>query len=192
MTDNRGGSPDGVDTLTGIQNIQFGSQVLALAFGGNGNDNIITGTGSDLLLGLGGNDELAGGTGADVFIGGAGTDDFNFSNGDTGVGAGNRDIILDFLGGGGNEDIDLSAIDANTTTAGNGTFNFIGTAAFSDPTAGATLAAGQIRYQLFDSDGNGSLDSTLIQGNFNNNLTPDLEIVLQGFTGPLVAADFIL
>ncbi len=192
VTDNRGGSPDGVDTLNSIQNIQFGSQTFGLAFGDNGNDAVNGGTGADLLFGFNGNDELDGGAGVDRMTGGAGFDDFNFSAGDTGVGAGNRDIILDFLGGGGAEDIDLSAIDANTTVNGNQTFNFIGTAAFSDPTAGANLAAGQVRYQLFDSDGNGSLDSTLVQGNFNNDLGADFEIVLQGYTSPLAGGDFIL
>jgi Ca2+-binding RTX toxin-like protein len=192
VTDNRAGSPDGTDTLTSIQNLQFGSQTFGLAFGTNGNDAFSGTAGADLLFGFNGNDNLTGGAGADRLTGGAGFDDFIFAAGDTGVGAGNRDIILDFLGGGGNEDIDLSAIDANTTVAGNQAFNFIGTAAFSDPTAGPTLAAGQVHYQLFDSDGNGTLDSTLIQGNFNNDLAPDFEIVLQGFTGPLTAGDFIL
>jgi Ca2+-binding RTX toxin-like protein len=192
VTDNRAGSPDGIDTLNSVESIQFGTQVLGLAVGSNGINALSTGGGPDLLLGFGGNDELDGGGGADIFIGGAGNDDFNFGAGDTGVGAGNRDTILDFLGGGGDEDIDLSALDANATTNGNQTFTFIGTAAFSDSNAGAQLAAGQVRYELFDSDGNGSLDSTLIQGNFNNNLAADFEIVLQGYTGSLVAADFIL
>jgi Ca2+-binding RTX toxin-like protein len=190
VTDNRPGGPDGADTLDSIATVQFGAQSFNLQTGSNGNNNVNGGAGADLLIGLGGNDELDGGGGADVMIGGTGIDDFNFDDGDSGVGAGNRDIILDFLGGGGQEDIDLSAIDAISGGV-DSAFTFIGSAAFFDP-AGAATSAGQLRFQLFDTDGNGSLDATLIQGNTNNDLSANFEIVLQGFISPLVAADFVL
>ena len=188
VTDTRAGSPEGADTLNSIETVQFGSQTLDLSFGSNGNNNLSTGSGADLLLGFGGNDELDGGSGADVLVGGAGEDDFNFDDGDTGVGAGARDIILDFLGGGGNEDIDLVAIDANTGVGGGGgngqAFTFIGTAAFT--------GAEQVHYFQIDTDGIGGVDATLIQGNVNNTLTADFEILLHNYTGPLVAGDFNL
>ena len=43
--------------------------------------------------------------------------------------AASRDIITDFING--TDRIDLSAIDANSTTIGNNAFTFIGTGAFA-------------------------------------------------------------
>ncbi len=196
ITNTGAGSPDGVDTLSSIETMQFGSQSLSLNAGSDPGasdvDNISAGGGNDLLLGFNGNDELDGGSGADVMYGGAGNDDFNFDDGDSGVGTGARDIIMDFAAG---DQIDLSAIDANTTVSGGGgsgqTFTFIGTAAFSDSNPTGTLANGQIRYLQFDADGDGSTD-TLVQGNVNNNLVPDFEVLLKNYTGSLSAGDFVL
>ena len=179
--------PDGTDTLNSIETVQFATQVLDLNFGTAAGNTLDTGAGADLLLGLGGDDELDGGAGADVLVGGAGNDDFNFDDGNSGVGAANRDVILDFLGGGGAEDIDLSAVDANTGSGGDQAFSAtIGTA------GAAFTAAGQVRYEYIDTDGIGGADSTLIKGNVNAGLTADFEILLQGYTGPIVATDFIL
>ncbi|HEY4136577.1 MAG TPA: peroxidase family protein [Alphaproteobacteria bacterium] len=178
----------GFASILGVENVT----------GGAGNDSItgtaavnvlLGGAGTDTLTGGGADDELSGGTGVDNLFGGTGNDDFNFADGDTGLGVANRDVIRDFAAG---DDIDLSAMDANTTTGGNGTFNFIGTAAFSDSNGSATLANGQVRYTQVDTDGVGGVDSTLVQGNVNNALAADFEILLQGYTGTLVAGDFIL
>lgn len=75
-------------------------------FGGPGNDLIYGGGGNDLLDGGPGNDTLVGGLGVDTLIGGPGHDVFVFGRSvepgadifgpDTGVGPGNRDLILDF------------------------------------------------------------------------------------------------
>ena len=188
-------SASGFSSISNIENVTGGDGGDTLT-GGTGVNILNGGGGSDTLNGGADNDELSGGAGADVMFGGAGNDDFNFDDGDTGVGAGVRDIILDFLGGGGAEDIDLSAIDANTTVDGGGgggqTFSFIGTAAFSDSNASATLAAGQVRFDLIDTNADSVLDSTLVQGNVNNDLAADFEILLKNFTGPLGATDFIL
>ena len=88
-------------------------------FGGAGGDLIAAGVGDDLLDGGDGNDTLAGGAGADILIGGDATFQVNdhdtflyFSASDTGVGAGNRDRILDFKQT--LDKIDLSAIDIST------------------------------------------------------------------------------
>jgi len=59
--------------------------------GGSGNDVIGGGTGDDAIIGGGGRDILSGGVGADSFI-------YNAAS-DSGVGAGQRDIILDFAHG---------------------------------------------------------------------------------------------
>lgn len=77
-------------------------------FGGNGNDTIDAGGDNDLLVGGRGNDVLNGNYGNDILIGGQGADTFVFgvqyaSPGaptfSGGVGAGNRDIIVDFRQG---------------------------------------------------------------------------------------------
>ncbi len=128
-----------------------GSQILV----GNNNGNAYSaGSGNDIILAGGGNDSLTGGSGVDILSGGAGNDQFIFDDGDSGTGS-SRDVIKDFVGGVVDlERIDLSAIDANTTVGGGGgggqAFTFIATAAFSDTTAGGQLAAGQVRYELFE------------------------------------------
>ena len=66
----------------------------------------------------------------------------------------------------------------------NEAFTFIGTGAFT--------AAAQIRYQLIDTDANGSLDSTLVRGNVNASLGADFEVLLQGVTTAILATDIIL
>lgn len=190
-----GGVGGGVDLVNSLANSFTidDSDVENLTFIGTGD---FAGTGNssaNVITGGAGNDTLNGEAGADTLIGLAGNDTFIFDDGDTGVGAANRDVIVGFASG---DVINLQAIDANTTQGGGGgngqTFNFIGTAAFSDSTPGATLNAGQIRYQQIDTNADSILDSTLIQGNVNNTLTPDLEILLQNYTGTIVAGDFNL
>jgi Ca2+-binding RTX toxin-like protein len=85
-------------------------------FGGDGDDSIDAGVGADLLDGGSGNDRLVGRAGADILIGGASPSQVQnhdtfvyFSASDSGVGAGNRDRILDFTQG--LDKIDLSVID---------------------------------------------------------------------------------
>lgn len=100
----------------------------------------INGTGNGLnnvIIGNGGANKLTGKGGADTLTGGAGADQFSYSAvSDSGVGAGLRDIIVDFLSG--TDKINLHAIDANVGVGGNQDFVFIGTAVFT--------AAGQVRY----------------------------------------------
>jgi RTX calcium-binding nonapeptide repeat (4 copies) len=91
--------------------------------GGEGDDAIFAGPGDDLLRGDGGDDllvggpdsdTLVGGVGVDTLIGGPGADVFRFGwvmeNSfvfvDSGVGEGNRDVILDFHQG--QDKLDLS------------------------------------------------------------------------------------
>jgi Ca2+-binding RTX toxin-like protein len=173
-----------------------------LLFGAAGNDTLNGGAGSDLLVGgtgrdiLNGGDDadtLIGGQGADTMNGGLGNDHFVFDDGHSGTGVTNRDVIVGFATG---DTIDFAAIDANLTMGGGGTngqsFTFIGNAIFSDATPGTTLSTGQIRYQFIDTNADGANDATLIQGNVDNNLGADFEIVLENHTTPLTANDFLL
>ncbi len=68
--------------------------------GTSADDTIISGSGGDSLLGGDGNDILFGGGGGDTLYGGSGADVFGYySTGDSGPGAGNRDVIGDFDAG---------------------------------------------------------------------------------------------
>ncbi|MFO1151159.1 MAG: calcium-binding protein [Alsobacter sp.] len=103
VTDLRAGSPDGSDSLTDIEVLQFADVTLAggsvvdrflsgtpnadTFSGGAGNDTLIGLDQNDSLSGLQGNDSLDGGTGADTLVGGSGDDVFVVDNG--------RDILVE-------------------------------------------------------------------------------------------------
>ena len=110
--------------------------------GGGGADHIVGSRGDDRLIGAAGDDWQYGGVGNDLFVGGngadrnsggAGADLFDFNAlAETGVGAGLRDIIIDFRSVDADLVIkDLTAIDTQAGTAANQAFTFIGTAAFT-------------------------------------------------------------
>eukprot|EP01035_Chromulina_nebulosa_P061261 gene61261-biopygen44468 len=89
---------------------------------------------------VGGSDDdiFTGGAGRDSIASGDGTDFFVFSKvAESGVGAGNRDVITDFLSG--NDRLNVEAIDADTSTAADDAFTFIGEANFSG-------AGGEMRF----------------------------------------------
>ncbi|TWT01670.1 peroxidase family protein [Reyranella sp. CPCC 100927] len=172
--------PDGMDVLGGIEAMKFGAQTFNLVAGTIGNNpSLVGGSGADLVLGFDGADVLRGNAGADVLFGGAGGDRFEFDAiGDSGIGTGNRDVVLDFARG---QDVfDLVSIDANAGVGGNQDFTFIGTAAFT--------AAGQVRYAL-DSEG-----GTLVQANVggSNGNAADFEVRLHNYAAPLLQTDFLL
>lgn len=144
---------NGTDTLYGLA----GHDAL---FGGNGGDHLLGGIGNDLLVGGHGSDLLEGGAGADVFRVGPGD---------------GTDRIVDFQTG--VDTIDLAAIDANSSAAGNQSFTFIGSAAFSK-------VAGELRVSTIGAD-------SWVQGDLNGDGTADFAIVLAGAVTPL-ASDFIL
>ena len=85
--------------------------------------------------------------------------------------AASRDIITDFVNG--TDRIDLSAIDANSTT--------IGTGAFAGGGAGG---AGQLRYSFAGTD-------TLVEGDVDGDGTADFQIQLTGHH-TMTAADLML
>jgi Ca2+-binding RTX toxin-like protein len=112
---------DGADTCHG----NGGADTL---FGERGADRLLGGSGHDDLLGGRGSDTLVGGDGADILTGGRGADTFAFRKvADFATGTA-LETILDFDRA---EDvIDLSRIDADSTTSGDQDFTFIGKARF--------------------------------------------------------------
>jgi Ca2+-binding RTX toxin-like protein len=200
VTEAAGGGTDTVQVqVATLATYTLGANVENLTFvGGVAGPATFTGNGnalSNVLIGGLEDDDFTGAGAADTMTGGGGSDWFIYNViADSGVGAA-RDIITDFLGGADvlqSDELRMGNVDANGTVAGNQAFTFIGNAAFSDTTAGAVLAAGQVRFELFDADLNGSLESTLVQFNVNDNLAADMEILLRNYTGGLVAADFLL
>ena len=172
-------------------------------YGGNGNDTISGGDGLDKLFGEAGNDTINGNAGNDSIDGGAGNDTINGGAGiDTLTGGANADrfvfssvadigtnanialleTITDFQSG--TDRIDLTAIDANTITNGNQTFNYIGGNAFSGTGAPNAANAGQLRYDTTngvlegDTNGDGTADfrmRVLPPGSFTPNALPLLQ-----------------
>lgn len=126
--------------------------------GGDGNDGLEGGAGNDILIGGAGRDRLSGGAGADRFV-------FN-SVDDSGPGWGQRDNILDFQPG--IDIIDLRAIDADTTLAGDQAFTFIGGSAFGK-------VAGQLRWYEAN-------DFRIAQGDVNGDGVSDFELQITGTT----------
>lgn len=166
----------GNDTLLG----GVGNDMLN---GGLGIDRLMAGSGHDRLIGAAGNDVLQGDIGNDVLDGGMGRDQmfggadavrdvFIFrARAETVLGA-QRDQIMQFSAG--QDDIDLSLIDANAARAGNQAFAFTGTAA-------AAHAVWYVR----------QVDGVLVCGDVNGNKAADFEIWVDDATR-LTAADFIL
>ncbi|AUX79813.1 M10 family metallopeptidase C-terminal domain-containing protein [Sinorhizobium fredii] len=147
----------GNDTLSG----DSGNDTL---YGGSGADKLYGGNGNDTLYGESNNDVLYGGGGADKLTGVSGADTFQFKSvADSTVATSGRDTIYDFLASA-SDRIDLSAIDANTTTTGNQAFSFVGTAAFSGK-------KGELRYDRAASD-------TYIYGDVNGDKKADFAIHL--------------
>lgn len=160
-------------TLTGAANLNLqGTAAANVLTGNDGNNSIAAGGGADVLIG---------GLGADILDGAAGADIFRYlSELDTGVGAGNRDVLRTFTLG--QDKIDLSAIDTNTDIffPGNDPFTFIGNAAFSQ-------TAGELN---FFQQGSGATAMTVIGGDLDGNGVADFEIQLTGLIN-LTAGDFI-
>jgi Ca2+-binding RTX toxin-like protein len=163
----------GVDTLEGLggNDLLQGLTGADTLRGGKGNDELRGGKGHDYLAAGDGDDILYGGQGHDEMYGSAGRDTFVFKDGDTGVGAGARDVIVGF-----NHDvdrIDLSAMDADVRTPGDQSFVF-----------GDGVFAGKINFTRAG-------DHTVIRGDVNGDGGADFEIELAG-TPQLTTSDFIL
>lgn len=160
-----------------------GSNVANILFG-RGNDDVLDGLGgADELTGNAGNDRLDGGAGDDLLVGGAGADVltggadgdlFRFLDGDAGAGTG-ADRITDFINW--VDKIDLRDVDADSGSAGDQAFSFIGTAAFSG-------TAGELRVTFDGTD-------AWLQGDTTGDGISDFEIVFTGSVS-LFATDFYL
>jgi Ca2+-binding RTX toxin-like protein len=130
--------------------------------GNAGADGIDGGPGNDELYGGSENDVLIGGLGIDKMSGGAGRDTFVFRSAEeSGVGAGNRDVIQWFERSG--DKIDLTLIDANTAVAGDQVFAFGGCT--------TKVQANSITYFHVDK-------TTVIQGDVNADGAADFQIEL--------------
>jgi Ca2+-binding RTX toxin-like protein len=143
----------------------------------SGNDLLIGARGNDTVLGGQGNDSLFGGEGADNLFGGTGADTFGFQDiGHTTVDPSGRDTISDFRRAQ-KDKIGLKQIDANTGTAGDDFFTFIGTADFGN-------TAGQLRYEATEG-------GVVVQGDVNGDGKADFAIFVKGVAA-LKAGDFYL
>lgn len=155
--------------------------------GGIGNDTVTGGAGADVLAGGAGNDIVDGSAGRDVLFGGTGADLFKFDHVvEIGRTAATRDVIKDFAHSAIaalSDHIDVSTVDANVLTAGNGAFTWIGTGAFHG-------GAGELHFRVEDSTDN-TKDKTIIEGDINGDKIADFQIELSGLKA-LVASDFIL
>lgn len=153
-------------TLTGSMALDIAGTAAANVLTGNAGANVLTGNGGgDTLVGLGGTDTLVGGAGADAFR--------FLAPGDSAVGAA-RDVIQAFSAAEGDR-IDLAAIDADPTLAGDQAFSFHGSAAFT--------GAGQVRFMPSGAD-------VIVQGTVDG-ATIAFEILVAG-TASLEAGDVSL
>ena len=124
-------------------------------------------TGSDTIWGIenvntgSGNDTITASNAVNVINGGAGSDTFKFTT----TTAANGDTIVTFEPG---DRIDLTAIDANTGTAGDQSFTLVN---------GAPTTAGQLGVTL-ESRADG--DFTVIQGNIDGNADAEFTIEIAG------------
>lgn len=164
-------------TLTGsLSTINTGNAGANSMFGNDGANKLFGLSGKDALRGNAGADQLTGGAGADELHGGADGDRFVFNSAAESRAAGGIDTIMDFSRVQGDK-IQLNAIDAKTTVAGNNVFTFIGTKAFSG-------AAGELRFQKIGTD-------TRITADTNGDKKIDMTII-SDIAFNFIKADFIL
>jgi len=155
---------------------------------GDAGDNVFFGGGvTDRLYGRAGDDSLNGEAGADAIYGNLGADEMTggddtardrfiyFQMSESGVGAGNRDVITDF--GSGEDRVEISRFDADTTQGFKQRFDFVGDTAFSN-------TAGELRYEQTGG-------STIVQADVNGDGIADFEIELLGLMD-LIADDFLI
>lgn len=153
------GKPWAPEALVSIENAETGS----------GNDRLLGDAGANVLNGGAGNDLLRGGGSADTLIGGSGDDIFRFGaasdsepgRADTLVGGGGSVAFVS-----GSDVIDLAAIDADTTRAGNQAFAF-----------GTDHGTGHLWVELSGVD-------FILRGNTDADAAAEFELVIHGGTVP--------
>jgi hypothetical protein len=162
--------PDG--TPVKVQSITLGDY----STGHGANVDVIGNALNNVIIGNSGNNVITGGGGADTLTGGGGHDTFKFvAVTDSAPGA--YDTITDFQHG--VDTIDLSAIDANTSVAGDQAFGF---------SAGQTAA---VQFHKVTWHQDTLLNETIIQADNNGIGGAEIEIHLAGLK-TLTASDFIL
>ncbi|MBD9374405.1 right-handed parallel beta-helix repeat-containing protein [Rhizobium sp. ARZ01] len=185
-----GGHAQG-DKLTSIENLTgsryndvlTGNDGKNVLNGGAGSDKLLGGAGDDTLNGGTGKDTLNGGAGKDTLTGGSGADTFAFKTTSEAGSGSTRDVITDFQKG--TDKIDLSAIDANGSAAGDGAFHLI-----AQNNAAFDHKAGALAWRTENNSGTAN-DVTIIQGDLNGDGVHDFELQLQGLVN-LSASDFLL
>ena len=152
--------------------------------GGHGDDTLLGGSGSDKIKGGSGNDILNGGRGGDVLRGGSGEDHFVFYSVHDSKNPLDKkaDVIRDFKGG--EDKIDLSAIDANSDTGEDDVFVFNGKKRIS------SSDEGEIYYKRVNKPGS-SNDETIIYVDTDGDRDAEMVIRLSGLHN-LTEDDFIL
>ncbi len=145
--------------LEGVGNINGTGNGLVNAMTGNaGNNTLDGGAGDDVLKGMNGNDILIGGTGSDILVGGAGSDSFVITQASIHTsGAIETDAVNDLIKAQG-DILDFSAIDADTTLAGDQAFHLV-IGAFTHHAGEMTLTLSGANTMLaLDVDGDGRAD----------------------------------
>jgi Ca2+-binding RTX toxin-like protein len=165
----------GRDTISGDD----GKDTIA---GDGSNDSLLGGSGKDSLDGGAGRDTLAGGTGRDFYTGGSGKDLFRFQSLNEITDNTGRDVIVDFTPG--VDKIDLSAIDANSSTATDNKFRL--------------YAVGEHDYETFDGYKgrliwyhNDARTYSLVKGDVDGDKKADFTLELRG-DFYIASTDFIL
>ena len=147
--------------LQGSANLNGTGNALANNIQGNSGNNTLSGlAGNDTIYGNDGNDRIIGGTGNDILYGGTGADTFVVLQESLG-GSLEIDQIKDFSTAEGDK-LDLSAIDADSTTAGDQAFHLVGS--FTHHAGEMTvsyLAGGGFTVVSLDVNGDGVTDYQL-------------------------------
>ena len=152
------------DKIRNFENL-IGGQLGDKLNGDKNKNTLDGGSGDDVLNGGDGDDRLIGNVGRDTLTGSAGDDVFAFTWPPQSPAFG-RDVITDFKRG--KDHIDLSDIDANSSTVKNDAFTFLTSegAAFSG-------IAGQVRF-----DKQGSI--TIFEIDVNGDKFADMQVELTG------------
>jgi hypothetical protein len=170
------------DVISGFEGV-IGSSNADTLTGGATADTVDGGRGDDKISGADGADLLIGGTGKDTVSGGVGNDRFIFKfASESSTAATTADTITDFAKG--KDKIDLSAIDAFTSSGANDAFIWIDTAAFN------STSKGEVRYEKFDNRGTAN-DYTMIWIDTDADRDVEMAIRLTGLHS-LSSSDFIL
>lgn len=151
-----GNGLNNVVTGNGNENTLSGGGGNDILVGGEEDDHLFGGLGNDRLSGGADNDDLTGGAGADVLTGGTGADDFQFFFTSESTPA-LQDTITDFHRTQ-RDQIDVSAIDANTRVAGNQEFAFGGSDATPETGELSLLFSGGQVFLVANTDADAAIE----------------------------------